>query len=45
MLNMLAVVDIFQARIDLGADNTAYPESAAAGSCMLRFRAAAISFA
>ena len=24
-----AVVDIFQARIDLGADNTAYPESAA----------------
>lgn len=28
-LNMLAVVDIFQAHIDLGADNTAYPESAA----------------
>ena len=23
------VMDIFQARIDLGADNTAYPESAA----------------
>ena len=27
--NVQAVVDIFQARIDLGADNTAYPESAA----------------
>ena len=24
-----AVVDIFQARIDMGADNTTYPESAA----------------
>ena len=27
--NVQAVVDIFQARIDLGADNTTYPESAA----------------
>ena len=27
--NVQAVVDIFQARIDLGADNTVYPESAA----------------
>ena len=27
--NVQVVVDIFQARIDLGADNTTYPESAA----------------
>ena len=27
--NVQAVVDIFQSRIDLGADNTTYPESAA----------------
>ena len=27
--NVQAVADIFQARIDLGADNTTYPESAA----------------
>ena len=27
--NVQAAVDIFQARIDLGADNTTYPESAA----------------
>ena len=27
--NVQAVVDIFRARIDLGADNTTYPESAA----------------
>ena len=27
--NVQTVVDIFQARIDLGADNTTYPESAA----------------
>ena len=27
--NVQAVVDIFQARIDLGADNKTYPESAA----------------
>ena len=27
--NVQAVVDVFQARIDLGADNTTYPESAA----------------